>query len=115
MTPLLDSEPSLNTYIISGLPMRAAYSRHRAHAASRAEVLDLAFLAHAAVVVVAAHRDAARARVAVDDHLHDRRGLAELVAVRAGRGELRVREDAGRADDVRILAPGPARRCRTFP
>ena len=41
---------------------------------------DLAFLAHAAVIVVAAHRDAARAREAFDDELHHRSRLAELVA-----------------------------------
>src|SRR5690606_26550083 len=76
----------------------------RAHAASRAEILDLTLLACAAVVVVAAHRDAARARVALDHELHDRSGLAELGAVCVVREELLGREDAVWPDDARILA-----------
>src|SRR5690606_19703434 len=76
----------------------------RARAASRAEILDLALLACAAVVVVPAHRDAARARVALDHELHDRSGLAELGAVCVVREELLGREDAVWPDDVRILA-----------
>ena len=38
----------------------------------------LAGVAALTVIVVAAHRDGAGARVAVDDHLHDGRGLAEF-------------------------------------
>jgi hypothetical protein len=51
-----------------------------------------------AVIVEAAHRHGARARIAVDDHLHDGGGLAEFAVGLV----LGLREDSGRAHDLRV-------------
>src|SRR5690606_28847992 len=72
-------------------------------AAAGAEILDLAFLPRAAVIVVAAHRDAAGPGVALDHELHHRRGLTELGPVRVVREELLGAEDPARSDDERVL------------
>ena len=77
---------------------RAAYSMHAPMQRPARKSRVLAGGTIAGVVVEATHLDGAGAGVAVDDHLHDGRGLANLgVAVVLG-----LREDAGGADDQRI-------------
>ena len=78
--------------------MRARVFEAGADAAARAEVARFAGVAALAVIVVAAHGDGAGAGVAVDHHLHDGGGLAELVVGVV----LGLREDAGGADDVGV-------------
>src|SRR6185503_7564067 len=65
--------------------------------AAGAQIAQLAGRAIAGVIVETAHADRARARVALDHELHDRRGLLELAVV----AEVRAEHAAG-AGDVRI-------------
>ena len=84
--------------------MRARVFEAGADAAARAEVARLAGVAALAVIVVAAHGDGAGARVTVDDHLHDGRGLAEFVVgvVLGLREDGVTRRLRGLRHDVRI-------------
>ena len=62
------------------------------------EIAGLARGTVAGVIVEAVHLDGAGRGIAVDDELHDSRGLLKIGVARVFGG----REDAARADDVRI-------------